>query len=43
MEKKDELARLEAIDCGKPLDEAAWDIVCHLHSLNHIFSLIFSF
>nr|ADN03184.1 betaine aldehyde dehydrogenase [Glycine max] len=25
-EKKPELAKLEAIDCGKPLDEAAWDI-----------------
>lgn len=24
--KKDQLAKLEAIDCGKPLDEAAWDI-----------------
>jgi hypothetical protein len=27
-EKKSKLAKLEAIDCGKPLDEAAWDIVC---------------
>lgn len=25
-EKKSDLARLEAIDCGKPLEEAAWDI-----------------
>ncbi|KAI3454559.1 hypothetical protein Pfo_011222 [Paulownia fortunei] len=25
-EKKSELAKLEAIDCGKPLEEAAWDI-----------------
>ena len=25
-EKKPELAKLESIDCGKPLDEAAWDI-----------------
>ncbi|OVA16244.1 Aldehyde dehydrogenase domain [Macleaya cordata] len=25
-EKKPVLAKLEAIDCGKPLDEAAWDI-----------------
>lgn len=25
-ERKDELAKLEALDCGKPLDEAAWDI-----------------
>ncbi|TKY55158.1 Betaine aldehyde dehydrogenase 1 [Spatholobus suberectus] len=25
-EKKSDLAKLEAIDCGKPLDEAAWDI-----------------
>ncbi|KAI4326674.1 hypothetical protein MLD38_031962 [Melastoma candidum] len=25
-EKKSKLARLEAIDCGKPLDEAAWDM-----------------
>lgn len=24
--RKAELAKLEAIDCGKPLDEAAWDI-----------------
>lgn len=32
-EKKSELAKLEAIDCGKPLDEAAWDMVCveHFH------------
>lgn len=27
-ERKLELAKLEAIDCGKPLEEAAWDIVC---------------
>lgn len=27
-EKKPELAKYEAADCGKPLDEAAWDIVC---------------
>jgi betaine-aldehyde dehydrogenase len=26
-EKKSQLAKLEAIDSGKPLDEAAWDIV----------------
>ncbi|XP_078443378.1 aldehyde dehydrogenase 10A9 [Wolffia australiana] len=26
IEKKDELAKLEAMDCGKPLDEAAWDM-----------------
>ena len=26
-EKKSDLAKLEAIDSGKPLDEAAWDIV----------------
>ncbi|KAF8399345.1 hypothetical protein HHK36_015210 [Tetracentron sinense] len=25
-ERKSELAKLEAVDCGKPLDEAAWDI-----------------
>uniref|UniRef100_A0A0D6R8L5 Aldehyde dehydrogenase domain-containing protein n=1 Tax=Araucaria cunninghamii TaxID=56994 RepID=A0A0D6R8L5_ARACU len=25
-EKKSQLAELEAIDCGKPLDEAAWDM-----------------
>ncbi|GAB4845603.1 Betaine aldehyde dehydrogenase 2 [Ancistrocladus abbreviatus] len=25
-ERKDALAKLEAMDCGKPLDEAAWDI-----------------
>ncbi|KAL7596225.1 hypothetical protein Lser_V15G28666 [Lactuca serriola] len=25
-EKKSELAKLEAIDCGKPLEEAAWDM-----------------
>lgn len=27
IEKKPELAKLEAIDCGKSVDEAAWDIV----------------
>ncbi|MED6170609.1 Aminoaldehyde dehydrogenase 2, peroxisomal [Stylosanthes scabra] len=26
IERKDQLAKLEALDCGKPLDEAAWDI-----------------
>lgn len=26
VEKKEELSRLEAIDCGKPYDEAAWDM-----------------
>lgn len=26
IERKMELAKFEAIDCGKPLDEAAWDI-----------------
>ncbi|XP_004508822.1 aminoaldehyde dehydrogenase 2, peroxisomal [Cicer arietinum] len=26
IEKKTVLAKLEAVDCGKPLDEAAWDI-----------------
>ncbi|OVA14342.1 Aldehyde dehydrogenase domain [Macleaya cordata] len=26
IERKSELARLEAIDCGKPLEEAAWDM-----------------
>nr|AEK98521.1 betaine aldehyde dehydrogenase [Sesuvium portulacastrum] len=25
-ERKDQLAKLEALDCGKPYDEAAWDI-----------------
>lgn len=25
-ERKSELAKLEALDCGKPLDEAAWDM-----------------
>ncbi|CAA7407680.1 unnamed protein product [Spirodela intermedia] len=25
-ERRDELAKLEALDCGKPSDEAAWDI-----------------
>lgn len=25
-ERKSQLAKLEALDCGKPLDEAAWDI-----------------
>ncbi|KAK2996199.1 hypothetical protein RJ639_024896, partial [Escallonia herrerae] len=25
-ERKSELAKLEALDCGKPLEEAAWDI-----------------
>lgn len=27
-ERKSKFAKLEATDCGKPLDEAAWDIVC---------------
>jgi len=27
-EKKSELGKLEVIDCGKPLDEALWDMVC---------------
>lgn len=36
-ERKDELAKLEAIDCGKPLDEAAWDMV--RRNLNHLFWL----
>jgi betaine-aldehyde dehydrogenase len=26
LRRKDELARIEALDMGKPLDEAAWDI-----------------
>ncbi|KAK1273408.1 hypothetical protein QJS04_geneDACA015192 [Acorus gramineus] len=26
VERKSELAKLEALDCGKPLDEAAWDM-----------------
>ncbi|RZC73043.1 hypothetical protein C5167_048526 [Papaver somniferum] len=26
LERKSELARLEALDCGKPLDEEAWDM-----------------
>ncbi|KAL9275695.1 Betaine aldehyde dehydrogenase, chloroplastic-like protein, partial [Drosera capensis] len=26
-ERKDILAKFEALDCGKPLEEAAWDIV----------------
>ncbi|KAJ7515942.1 hypothetical protein O6H91_22G035400 [Diphasiastrum complanatum] len=26
LERKEELARLEALDCGKPVDEAAWDM-----------------
>ncbi|XP_043704371.1 betaine aldehyde dehydrogenase 1, chloroplastic [Telopea speciosissima] len=26
IERKSELAKLEALDCGKPLDEAAWDM-----------------
>ncbi|XP_010272080.1 PREDICTED: betaine aldehyde dehydrogenase 1, chloroplastic-like [Nelumbo nucifera] len=25
-DRKDELAKLETLDCGKPLDEAAWDM-----------------
>lgn len=32
-ERKQELAKLEAIDCGKPLEEAAWDIV--LKNMTH--------
>lgn len=27
MERKTELAELEVMDCGKPYDEAAWDMV----------------
>jgi hypothetical protein len=27
IERKPELAKLEALDCGKPYDEAAWDMV----------------
>lgn len=30
IEKKFELAKLEVLDCGKPIDEAAWDMVCFL-------------
>ena len=26
VERKSELARLESLDCGKPLDESAWDM-----------------
>ncbi len=26
-ERKSELAKLESIDCGKPIDEAEWDLV----------------
>lgn len=26
-EKKSLLAKLEALDCGKPYEEAAWDLV----------------
>ena len=26
-ERKSEFAKLESIDCGKPLEEAAWDMV----------------
>lgn len=26
-ERKSELAKLESIDCGKPIDEAEWDMV----------------
>ena len=33
-ERKPQLAKLEAIDCGKPLDEAAWDMV--MRSLIHL-------
>jgi len=32
-ERKSELAKLESIDCGKPIDEAEWDMVL-LHSFN---------
>lgn len=37
-----ELAKLESLDSGKPLDEAAWDIVSlydvsfHTHTHTHI-------
>jgi hypothetical protein len=27
IERKAELAKLEVLDCGKPYDEAAWDMV----------------
>jgi len=36
-ERKSELAKLEALDCGKPLDEAAWDIVYQLIFTINIF------
>ena len=28
-DKKEDMARLETMDCGKPLDEAEWDLVSH--------------
>ena len=34
-EKKDLLARLETLDNGKPISEAAWDIVS-ISSLDHV-------
>lgn len=37
-ERKQELAKLEAIDCGKPLEEAAWDIV--LKNMTHYLLLV---
>lgn len=37
--RKSELAKLEAMDCGKPLDEAAWDIVCPQTTWNVFSSL----
>ena len=39
-EKKDQLAKLEALDCGKPLDEAAWDIVRLLVYIQILFHFI---
>ncbi|AQK52372.1 Betaine aldehyde dehydrogenase 2 mitochondrial [Zea mays] len=39
IERKPELAKLEALDCGKPYDEAAWDMVCDTLWKCNLFSL----
>ena len=40
IERKAELAKLEALDCGKPYDEAAWDMVCDTpYRSKHFFQL----
>lgn len=40
-ERKSELAKLESIDCGKPIDEAEWDMVLFT-GLNSLFMYLVS-